>query len=388
MLIGVRVISVLISLVMIGTALMGAAAGDRGGVPINTVYIDIHEPGQKAIICWDGTEELLVLSTDMRADSPTKVLEIMPLPAEPKIKTVNETLFSSLKYLVEEHSTTYKDEGGGFNDRAGDSSEPVDVEIIFHDKLGVHNLTVIKAISKEGFANFVAEFMSSIGLEPMSFPGAEEIADAYIKRNINYFVLDVIELTTETKSPEPLMYRFVSDGVFYPMEITSLTGGTTHILLFILTPQMITKPEYEKTEDYFFTERIVTYRDEKYINIKTPVSPVDFELVTTVDVTPNNLQYYSEYYYGEGPDPDMMEIYEFFEDSGRIKIGVYEYDGPVEMEGDIYIKDYSEHTVELYSEYDVKESRILLVVVIPPIILVVAVVGMVVYLQRKQKESS
>jgi len=154
-----KILCVLLSLLIVLTPFAGTVRGDRGGMPISTVHIDIHEPGQKAIICWDGAEEILVLSTDMRADSPTKVLEIMPLPAAPEIKTANETLFRSLKNLVEEHSVTYKDEAGGLNDRGGDGGEPVDVEIIFHDKLGVHNLTVIKALTKEGFANFVAEFM-------------------------------------------------------------------------------------------------------------------------------------------------------------------------------------------------------------------------------------
>ena len=58
---------------------------DKGSVSISNVHIPIYEPGQKAIICWDGTEELLILTTDIKSEQSTKALEILPLPSEPKI---------------------------------------------------------------------------------------------------------------------------------------------------------------------------------------------------------------------------------------------------------------------------------------------------------------
>ena len=51
------------------------AVADCGSIPYEE-DADIFEPNQNALICWDGTEEILVLSTNLRASKPTKVLEV------------------------------------------------------------------------------------------------------------------------------------------------------------------------------------------------------------------------------------------------------------------------------------------------------------------------
>ena len=77
------------------------AEADRGMVSIEKVDIPLYEPGQRAIICWNGTEEILVLSTNVYAQESTKVLEIMPLPSVPTIETCDVRVFETLKSLVE-----------------------------------------------------------------------------------------------------------------------------------------------------------------------------------------------------------------------------------------------------------------------------------------------
>ena len=63
----------------------GRAAADRGSISLRP-NIKLYEPNQRAIIAWNGRTEILLLSTDLRASAPTKVLEVLPLPAEPKVK--------------------------------------------------------------------------------------------------------------------------------------------------------------------------------------------------------------------------------------------------------------------------------------------------------------
>ena len=57
------------------------ARADRG--VIYTEPVALSEPGQKAFIVFNGTEELLVLATDVQAARETAVLEFTPFPAEP-----------------------------------------------------------------------------------------------------------------------------------------------------------------------------------------------------------------------------------------------------------------------------------------------------------------
>lgn len=312
---------------------------DRGMVSIEKVDIPLYEPGQRAIICWNGTEEILVLSTNVYAQEPTKVLEIMPLPSVPTIETCDVKVFETLKSLVEWESQQRKD-SGGYDGKNVESSPPPEVEVIFYDKLGVHNITVIKAYTSSGFASWVNDFLNDSGLSPMSFPEAERIAASYMSRGINYFVLDILELTQELRTPEPLMYRFNSTSIYYPMEITTLTGGGSHILLFILTPFEIVNGPITETEVYDFEEITAKWQEETYIEVIRPNSPVNFRTITTssvhTDVLHNRI-----YDYNDEPDVALAEIYDFFKSYGEIKIGVYVYEGPVDMVGDINITEYS-----------------------------------------------
>ena len=62
-----------------------AAYADRGSIPF-VPNVRIFEPNQRAMIAWNGEEEMLLLSTDLRASARTKVLEVLPLPSEPEVK--------------------------------------------------------------------------------------------------------------------------------------------------------------------------------------------------------------------------------------------------------------------------------------------------------------
>ena len=378
-----------LSMFLIGILPVPNVIGDRGSISIIHVDIPLYEPGQKAIICWDGVQEMLILSTDIKADQTTKVLEIMPLPAEPQISTCNYTIFESIKRLVEWREKTSNDERtGGFDDSNSENEKPPEIDIIFHKNLGIHNMTVIKAYTASGFANWTGEFIRSVGLTPMSYPKAEKLAESYISRNIQYFVLDIIELTPELSSPQPIIYKFYSTSVYYPMEITSLTGGESHILLFILTPYELVRSAYDRKEDSFLNERTTTWQDEKFIALEPPNSPVSFKKITSTDVSTWVFDYSGvNTYDGFYSDSDIHHIKNFFRNLKRVKIGVYEYDGPVEMTGDISVKTYSIEAVKIDEESQVKAVNLILLLMVPPIILVVLVVFLLLYMSKKQNQT-
>jgi hypothetical protein len=53
------------------TWLPRGASGDCGGIPFKT-HVQVFEPDQRAVIAYNGREEILLLSTDLRASEPTK----------------------------------------------------------------------------------------------------------------------------------------------------------------------------------------------------------------------------------------------------------------------------------------------------------------------------
>lgn len=376
-------VQIFILIILITAIFSGPVAGDKGSVSITKVDIPIDEPGQKAIICWDESTELLILSTDIKASQSIKALEILPLPAEPEIYPCNYTIFESITHLVEWQESRDESKSLGTGGTSI-SKEKIEIEVLFYKSLGIHNLTVIKAYTASGFANWTSEFIRSVGLTPMSYPEAEQLAESYISRDINYFVLDIIDLTPELTSPQPLIYIFESTSVYYPMEITSLTGGYTHILLYILTPYEITRGPYDTVEDSFLTETVTTWKDEKFIDLRPPGSPVTFKKITSTDIHISDIhddgvRTHNGFY----EDPDVHHIKDFFQDYLRIKISAYEYDGPVEMEGDISINTYSIESVKDDEEKNIKAVNFIIILLIPPIIIVVFIVALLLYILKK-----
>jgi len=60
------------------------AVADCGGIPFKAQVV-IFEPNQRAVIGFNGQEEILLLSADLRVPEPTKILQVLPLPGEPEV---------------------------------------------------------------------------------------------------------------------------------------------------------------------------------------------------------------------------------------------------------------------------------------------------------------
>ncbi len=83
---------------------ISAGLADRGLVHVEP-GVSIYEPGQKAIIAWNGQEEILILSTDVSATGETLVLEIMPLPSNPKkIEKASFESFVTIQTILDAHA--------------------------------------------------------------------------------------------------------------------------------------------------------------------------------------------------------------------------------------------------------------------------------------------
>ena len=61
----------------------GSARADGGMIPY--YGYSLNEPGQKAIIGWNGEEEVMLLSVDVRADYEIKALHVVPFPTLPEV---------------------------------------------------------------------------------------------------------------------------------------------------------------------------------------------------------------------------------------------------------------------------------------------------------------
>jgi hypothetical protein len=211
---------------------------NRGMMPFNP-YVQIFEPNQRAMIAWNGTEQILLLSTDLHASDSTRVLEVMPLPAEPDVKKGDLETFRKATDLI--NRKLYAGQAG----KGRVLSEGVVVpsgEVTFHEKIGAHDISVTHLIDGSGFVDWVIEYLKTLGIEQdIVSPKMRGLIEEYIADDLEWFVFDVISLAEEVVTNEPIQYSFKSDHVFYPLKITSTAQGSTSIELLILTPRLLNR---------------------------------------------------------------------------------------------------------------------------------------------------
>ena|GEM_PF-3373597 len=207
---------------------------DSGMIPV-LGYISVYEPGQKAIIGWNGEYEVLILSTDVRADDDTMALQVLPLPSEPE--SIEQGTSDSFLRVGELIRDRYRHRRPWFDCGAAEEEGEVGVDIVFHDKIGAHDIWVAKATDAAEFVHWAEDFLARNGIQhQISSPELESVVAEYIDEGIEFFVFDLIELSREQESVEPIVYRFRSDTLYYPLKISSVTSGATSITLFLVTP--------------------------------------------------------------------------------------------------------------------------------------------------------
>ena len=213
---------------------------DRGAIPFQP-GVTIFEPTQRALIAWNGEEEILLLSTDLRASRAIKVLEVMPFPAEPRVKKGDVGVFRRAVKLI--NSKVIRPQAAkGYAmglDRASAESPPPG-EITFHERIGAHDVSVARVVSGDGFVEWVNDYLrrASVG-NPVIPPRLRSVVQEYIDDGFCWFAFDVISLETRFRTLEALQYRFASSAVFYPVKISRSNEGQTSMELLVLSPRLL-----------------------------------------------------------------------------------------------------------------------------------------------------
>jgi hypothetical protein len=191
------------------------------------------------MIAWNGEEEILLLTTDMRASDSTEVLEVLPLPAEPAVKKGDIEVFRKAIDIINKKIRTqniliFKRNGG--KERTSKTAG----EITFHKKIGAHDINVAHVLDKDGFIKWAEDYLDSLGVENPVIPeGLKNVVGEYLEEKFTWFVFDVISLDKELKTNDAIQYRFKTDFLFYPVKIMNTEEGHTSMDLLILTPQLL-----------------------------------------------------------------------------------------------------------------------------------------------------
>jgi hypothetical protein len=211
---------------------------DRASIPFKP-HVKVFEPNQRAVIAWNGQEEILLLTTDLRASEPTKVLEVIPLPAEPVVKKGDIEVFQKATALINS-KIRRRLAGARLRGVRGPTERPPAGEVTFHERIGAHDISVTHVLRGDGFIEWVDDYLKANGVENPVIPEAlKEVVEEYIEEGFVWFVFDVVSLDTEPKTNEAIQYRFKTDFLYYPVKITRTEEGSTLISLLILTPELL-----------------------------------------------------------------------------------------------------------------------------------------------------
>ena len=222
-----------------------AAAADCGSIPFEP-GVQVFEPNQRALIAWNGKQEVLILSTDLRASKPTKVLEVIPLPSKPVVTAGDVRVFNRAIRLINEklrkrRRRPTKESLGIFSDgEAGGGGEPPAGEVVFRDRIGATDVSVTHVLNGRGFVAWVRKYLKGLKVkspeipEPLRKVVAEYLADGYA-----WFVFNVVSLGNRTKTKQAIRYRFASPCIYYPLRITRTETGETSIKLIVVTHRLI-----------------------------------------------------------------------------------------------------------------------------------------------------
>jgi hypothetical protein len=225
----ISIILIAFALIVLGDMLIA----DRGMIPI-IPNVSVYEPGQKAILAWNGKKEILILSTDIFSDDKTKVLEIIPLPSEPSVQKGDFESFEYIDSLVRTHRPPFPHSREDM--KMGVEGEGV--EVLFFKEIGAHSITCVKATDWDEFTMWSEDYLEKEEIGDITFP--EEftpIIEKYIRNGFTYFIFDITEIDEEKRSVEPIVYSFESQYLYYPLEISSIIKGETDITLYIITKQ-------------------------------------------------------------------------------------------------------------------------------------------------------
>jgi hypothetical protein len=235
-----RTLAVLV--VALGLMVAGAQSGfaDRGSIPWGDWDLqnlpEIYEPAQNAIVAWNGKEEILVLTTDLRSSKPTKVLEVLPLPSEPVVTRGDSSVFDKFNALINDelHHSWFVGKGpGGSRSESGQAAE-----VTFHEKIGAHDISVVHVLDSLNFEQWINDYFQRQGSRPQKIsPVLLATIEQYLLDGHHWFVFDVVELGAQLKTNDVIQYRFATDKFYYPMRISATDSGETNINLIAVTGQ-------------------------------------------------------------------------------------------------------------------------------------------------------
>lgn len=229
------------------------ARADKGPI-IWQDNVTVTQESQKAIIMHNGSDEALILGTEMRASRDIEVLEFIPFPSEPAVELAGGDPFGAISRLISQKGLVFfRSHDLAVKGGQGAEGSVVPVEIRLSQKIGLHDVTMVKINDIKEFRNWCEKFFRDKGLDAYheKLSRVYENARDYTQRGYTYFVFDRINISSDAKFIEPLLYKFKSRTIYYPLKTSNLIGGNGTVELIFLLPGSLMDDLWQNTQGIF-----------------------------------------------------------------------------------------------------------------------------------------
>jgi len=249
-------------------------SADGGFVPFKD--FDVEEPGQRAIIAWNGSREMMILSVDAIAEGQTSVVHIVPFPEMPHVSRGNASSFQRLEETL--NWDPYGGYYGGNDGQSGGQGGGNGSGYTPYQLTSSRTIIPLHAESSEDVLAWVDGYiLDNQGDEETHPDRFMEIIESYISKGIQDFIIDIVDLSENITTVEPIVYEFNTTSLFFPLEISSMIKGSSLIQLALIVDDTVpyditsmTGSPLERTMNMVIDHDDVTYIEEGLSNYTRP----------------------------------------------------------------------------------------------------------------------
>jgi len=287
---------------------------DKGPVPRR--LLKPSPEAQWAILLHNGQEEILILTTEVRVEKPAETLGFLPFPSEPVVQPAPGVPFVEIDKLLREKRV----ESISMEVTKDKSASTVPPTIALSARTVIRDITVKKVDDISGFRRWVEGWIAEKGASASgTLDSLAKIAGDYLSHEIPYFVFETVALQTEKQSVEPLVYRFKTDKIYYPLKAWNAAGDAGSINLIFIGPGSLSGGRTLVPFDIF------TYFYSPYLELAA--SPrVVFECSNSAPLRPEEI------------DKVYAQAKEFFAGTKGLHLQVMRYAGPYDFPVDLFFE--------------------------------------------------
>jgi hypothetical protein len=180
-------------------------------------------------------------------------MEMLPLPSAPyDIQPANVSAFKTFINLYNEKmkrlDISPATEAGGLKGTPSGVDtvqEFQGIDVVFSSSVGLHDITVVKLENTDHFVQWATGFAASQGVTGITIDERLNRSVAgHLNRSISYFVFDIVNVSGEKRTAEPLAYFFNTTFLYYPLNVTYDALPTSywsrnHISVFLVADGVV-----------------------------------------------------------------------------------------------------------------------------------------------------